>query len=311
MRILHSCRGVSGCCVVCFAPPICQKSHRLTGSSPRWSLTCSLEREVNSDLARCGISSRAMKRKRGQIRCWQERKWGALMHYLILADLGFPLWLRLSHSINLLFIGLVIRGGIQILGAHPRLYWNNGYTPRTEWLKFTKREAPLPSEVVYTARNDEVNVPAWLEFPVLLVHFHANITNIVLGGPNENFELAVAIAILALLVVLAIYWWTVWYSPRHKHQVQVALDRLESPIRTLLFHRLPSAQHSTAAEISPYFWINGAPPTGEESPAFLQLAKNQFRDWHLQVGGLVQHSLCRDKSRSREDTMFYGRGAEI
>jgi len=353
------------------------------------------------------------------------------MHHLILADLGFPLWLRLSHYINLLFIGLVIRSGIQILGAHPRLYWNNGCTPRTEWLKFTRREVPLTSEGVYTARDDEVNVPAWLGLPagknlglgrhwhgvsttfwilngliyvvllfttgewarliptswsifpeawhslteyltfhippesafhpydplqqltyaavifllgpfllltgatmspaiaarfpwypklfggrqvarslhflgmaafvlftvlhtllVLLVHFHANITDIVLGGPNENFGLAVTIAILALLVVLAIYWWTAWYSPRHKRQVQVALDRLESPIRTLLFHRLPSAQHYTAAEISPYFWINGAPPTGEESPAFLQLAKNQFRDWRLQVGGLVQHSLC-------------------
>jgi NADH dehydrogenase len=55
---------------------------------------------------------------------------GALMHHLILADLGFPLWLRLSHYINLLFIGLVIRSGIQILGAHPRLYWSNGCTPR-------------------------------------------------------------------------------------------------------------------------------------------------------------------------------------
>lgn len=33
----------------------------------------------------------------------------------------FPLWLRVSHYINLLFLGLLIRSGIEILAAHPRL----------------------------------------------------------------------------------------------------------------------------------------------------------------------------------------------
>ena len=59
--------------------------------------------------------------------------------HIILASLEFPLWLRLSHYINLLFIGLLIRSGIEILGAHPRLYWNDGCTPKTEWIKFTKK----------------------------------------------------------------------------------------------------------------------------------------------------------------------------
>jgi sulfoxide reductase catalytic subunit YedY len=52
--------------------------------------------------------------------------------HIIMASLGFPLWLRLSHYINLLFIGLLIRSGIEILGAHPRLYWNDGCTPKTD-----------------------------------------------------------------------------------------------------------------------------------------------------------------------------------
>jgi len=41
--------------------------------------------------------------------------------HLILVSLGFPFWLRLSHYINLLFIGLLIRSGIEILGAHQTL----------------------------------------------------------------------------------------------------------------------------------------------------------------------------------------------
>jgi methionine sulfoxide reductase catalytic subunit len=44
-------------------------------------------------------------------------------------SLEFPAWLRLSHYLNLLFIVLLIRSGIEILASHPRLYWNDGCTP--------------------------------------------------------------------------------------------------------------------------------------------------------------------------------------
>ena len=350
--------------------------------------------------------------------------------HLILASLGFPLWLRLSHYINLLFLGLLVRSGLQILGAHPRLYWNDGCTPRTEWLKFTKRKVPTDSEVVYTSLDDEVDVPAWLGLPagknlglgrhwhgvstacwilngliyvvllfatgewarllptswtifpgawhalteyltlhippasefhpydplqqltyaavvfllgpfllltgaamspaiaaqfpwylklfggrqgarslhflgmaafvvftilhtalVLLVYFRTNIANIVLGQPNANFGLAVAIAVVALALVVALYVGASWYSVRHKRQVQVALDRIERPIRRILFHPLRSVQRYPATATSPYFWINGAPPAPEESPDYLRLAQGQFRDWRLAVGGLVQQPL--------------------
>jgi len=34
-------------------------------------------------------------------------------------QLGFPLWVRLTHFFNFLFITLLIRSGIEIIGAHP------------------------------------------------------------------------------------------------------------------------------------------------------------------------------------------------
>jgi methionine sulfoxide reductase catalytic subunit len=342
----------------------------------------------------------------------------------------FPLWLRVSHYINLLFLGLLIRSGLQILGAHPRLYWNEGCTPKSEWLKFTKKEVPVADKVVYTSLDDEVNVSSWLALPggknlglgrhwhgisttfwilngviyvtllfttgewarliptswdifpralhsltqylalqippasefrpydplqqltyaavvfllgpfliltgaamspaiaarypwyirvfggrqrarslhflglaafavftilhtvlVLLVHFQDNITNIVLGQSNANFALAVTIAVLALLVVVAIYAWTAWYSLRHKRQVQIALDILENPIRKVLFHHLSSVQDYSETAVSPYLWVNGAPPTQAESLEFIQLANNDFHDWRMDVHGLVQHPL--------------------
>lgn len=351
--------------------------------------------------------------------------------HIVLASLGFPIWLRLAHYVNLLFLGLLIRSGFAVLGAHPRLYWNDDCTPGTEWLKFTRKAVPTDPAVIYTARDDEIAISpllalpggknlglgrhwhgacgifwllnggiyvillfttgewarliptSWDIFPrawhsaltylsfhvpplsefrpydplqqltyafvvfvlapgllltgaamspaiaasapwyirlfggrqrarsfhflgmtafalftvlhvtlVLLVHPRENISSIVLGGPNEDFRLAATIAIGALLLVLGIYIWTAWYSPRHKRQTQIALDRIEAPIRWLALHRLTSGQHYREADISPYLWVNGAPPQGEESPEFLALAQDDFRDWRLQVGGLVRQPLC-------------------
>jgi hypothetical protein len=43
---------------------------------------------------------------------------------------------------------LIIRSGLQILMAHPRLYWNVHCTPGTEWLRLTPVE-------VYRQWSDE------------------------------------------------------------------------------------------------------------------------------------------------------------
>jgi DMSO/TMAO reductase YedYZ molybdopterin-dependent catalytic subunit/uncharacterized membrane protein (DUF485 family) len=126
---------------------------------------------------------------------------------------------------------------------------------------------------------------------VLVVHFRENITNIVLGGPDQSLGRAVAIAVFALLIVLAVYIWTAWYSLHHKRRVQVALDRIEAPIRTIALHHMASGQHYKESDISPYLWVNGAPPEGEESPAFIALMQDDFRDWRLPVGGLVKQPL--------------------
>src|SRR5215469_3398873 len=46
---------------------------------------------------------------------------------------GFPLWLRILHFLNLLFMLFIIRAGIQILADHPRLELDAGSTPGREW----------------------------------------------------------------------------------------------------------------------------------------------------------------------------------
>ncbi len=356
--------------------------------------------------------------------------------HLVIASFGFPIWLRVSHYINILFIGLLIRSGIQILAAHPRLYWNDNSTPGKEWIKFTTKKVPVGKDVVYTSLDDEVPASPWLALPggknlgigrhwhffsvifwvlngviyitllfatgewarliptswsiipeafhtfliyitfhippasdfrpydplqqltyaavvfllgpfmlltgatmspaiaarfpwyiklfggrqvgrslhflsllafigfiivhtalVLIVHFQNNIRDIVLGSEKASFSLAGGIAVAALVVVVIIYVWSTLYSARHRREVQHALGAVVDPTRRVLLHGEKSVQHYKESDISPYFWVNGAPPTSEEYRA---LAQNNFRDWRLEVGGLVKQplSLSLDELRA-------------
>ena len=79
------------------------------------------------------------------------------------APRGFPAWLRITHYINLFFIILLIRSGLQILADHPRLYWNVHCTPNTEWLRFTSLD--LLKERVWTAKDDSRYLSPWIGLP--------------------------------------------------------------------------------------------------------------------------------------------------
>ena len=76
---------------------------------------------------------------------------------------GFPMWVVFTHYINIIFIVLLIRSGIQIAGAHPRLYWNDGCEPETAWLNLVKKK--VPKDTLYTSMDDEVPVSKWLALP--------------------------------------------------------------------------------------------------------------------------------------------------
>lgn len=65
---------------------------------------------------------------------------------------GFPTFVILSHWINFFFLIILIRSGLSILYDHPRLYFNQGCKPGTEWLKFTPIKVPKDS--LWTAKED-------------------------------------------------------------------------------------------------------------------------------------------------------------
>jgi sulfoxide reductase catalytic subunit YedY len=80
-----------------------------------------------------------------------------------MARVDFPLWLRLTHVFNILWITLMMRSGIQILFSLPKLYWKDDAIPGREWLKFTRKQ--LPKDRIWVSLDEEEPAPRWLALP--------------------------------------------------------------------------------------------------------------------------------------------------
>jgi DMSO/TMAO reductase YedYZ molybdopterin-dependent catalytic subunit/thiosulfate reductase cytochrome b subunit len=77
--------------------------------------------------------------------------------------LGFPLWIRLTHFFDILFLTLLLRSGIEIIGAHPMLYWNDECRPGSEWVRFTPKR--MPSNELWTAEDEKQPYSPLLALP--------------------------------------------------------------------------------------------------------------------------------------------------
>lgn len=75
----------------------------------------------------------------------------------------FPFWLRFAHFINIIFITLLIRSGIEILSAMPKLYWNDHAKPGSEWVKFTRKK--IPQDRIWTSLEEEESYSSWIALP--------------------------------------------------------------------------------------------------------------------------------------------------
>ena len=83
-----------------------------------------------------------------------------------MVTLDFPFWIRFAHFINLIFITLLIRSGIEILSALPKLYWHDHATPGTEWIKFTKKVLPPDlKKRVWISLEEEESFSSWIALP--------------------------------------------------------------------------------------------------------------------------------------------------
>jgi methionine sulfoxide reductase catalytic subunit len=83
---------------------------------------------------------------------------------------GMPGFMRWTHLFNFVLMAMIVRSGLQILVDHPRLYFNNGCTPDSEWLRFRgpvprdRRNPSRPSEQ-WTSKDDAIPLTALVGLP--------------------------------------------------------------------------------------------------------------------------------------------------
>ena len=80
-----------------------------------------------------------------------------------LGELGFPLGVRLTHAFNILFLTLLVRSSIEILGGHPMLYFNDHCRPGSEWIRFTSKR--MFRNQRWTAEDEKQPYTPWVALP--------------------------------------------------------------------------------------------------------------------------------------------------
>ncbi len=68
-----------------------------------------------------------------------------------------------SHWVNFFSLTLLVRSGLSILVDHPRLYWNDGCAPETQWIRFTPIK--IPKDKFWTAKEDARYISPVLGLP--------------------------------------------------------------------------------------------------------------------------------------------------
>jgi methionine sulfoxide reductase catalytic subunit len=119
---------------------------------------------------------------------------------------------------------------------------------------------------------------------VVLTGFARNMNHIVLGTDDQK-PLGMILGFVGIAVVI-VSWivahYTSWKFPRLLQHMQKAVSQ---PLRLATLNRFSPSERYTKEQISPFFWPNGKRPESED---WKDLAANNFRDYKLKVGGLVE-----------------------
>lgn len=75
----------------------------------------------------------------------------------------FSAAIRITHFFNFVFLSLLVRSGIEILGGHPKLYWNDHCSPGSEWIRFGRNK--LPMHAPWTAEDELRPLSPWVALP--------------------------------------------------------------------------------------------------------------------------------------------------
>jgi sulfoxide reductase catalytic subunit YedY len=126
---------------------------------------------------------------------------------------------------------------------------------------------------------------------------------IVMGADDSN-PIGWRLGLAGVGVVVLVNVFANWMAWRHPRAVQHAAKAIVSPVMSRLLDRHASVAEFGRADISPFFWINGAMPTCDE---WKRLAVGDFTGYRLKVYGPVENPV----ELSLDDLRALGRKTQI
>jgi len=198
---------------------------------------------------------------------------------------------------------MLIRSGLSILMDHPRLYFNDGCTPGSEWIGLTPLK--VPRDRIWTAKDDAryisplVGTPGYRHTIGIARVWHfidvqgfiiTAILFVIMLFDTEQWRRILPTSPLVLLqawntwVVLS---WIVahYISWNHPRGLQHALKSVTYPMQLLTLNRLTPQQKYAEEDISDCFWPNRKVPIRDD---WKRLAEAGFETFRLKVGGFVE-----------------------
>ena len=67
----------------------------------------------------------------------------------------FPWWVVITHFLNIVWMLMLFRSGIEVLSAFPKLYWHDDCPPGRQWLRFSKKQFGADTRKPWTSLNEE------------------------------------------------------------------------------------------------------------------------------------------------------------
>ena len=120
---------------------------------------------------------------------------------------------------------------------------------------------------------------------VAMTGFMRNMNHIVVGT-DERGPLGMILGFVGIGVVLLCWVLAHYMSWKHPRSLQHMQRTISLPLLLATFNRVAPQQRYRIDEVSPHFWPNGTMPVRDD---WKRLAANHFRDFRLQVRGLVEN----------------------
>ncbi|MDN5747497.1 MAG: molybdopterin-dependent oxidoreductase [Pseudonocardia sp.] len=67
----------------------------------------------------------------------------------------YPPFVIITHLLNILFLLMLARSGLEVLSAHPKLYWSDDCPPGRQWARFSRTEFGADSRRPWTSQDEE------------------------------------------------------------------------------------------------------------------------------------------------------------